>query len=234
MILTKPKSLIHLLIGLFLWHSQLHAAPLRFLPWDLELASRKIGFSSSKGTLELQDLHPHKRSKPYSGSAEGVPVQLVALDRKDPEGNPTQTEIKVPPGFVSPLVLIIPDEKNPTGMRTFVVDDNLSKFLWGSFRFINACGKPLLISQDKKITPLPASWTPVDLSPGGDSRNIGVQLVAQDDVKRIRYSAFWEYDPDIRKLVFIVPDLEGTAGAIACKIIPENRRTLDNPESSDE
>lgn len=231
---SNLKSLTCLLLGILLGHSQVHAAPLRFLPWDSNLAARKIGLSNSKGILELDDLHPHKRSQPYMGSGNGVPVQLVALDRKDPEGNPAKTEITIPLNLVSPLVLIIPDEKNPTGLRTFVVDDSVSGFSWGAFRFINACGKPLLISQDNKVTPLPASWTPVDLSPSGEARNIGIQLVAQDDLKKIRYSAFWEYDPDIRKLVFIVPNLEGSAGAIYCKIIPENRRTLDDAVPSDE
>lgn len=221
-----------IIAGVLFVGQNIAAAPVRFLPWDMELAARKIGLGNAKDVSELQDLHPHKRSKSYKGPVGDVPLELVALDRKDAEGNPTRTKIKIPQDFVSPLVLIIPDEKNPTGMRTFVIDDSASKFSWGSFRYINASGKALLVSQDKKIVKLPASWQPVDFSPGGSMRNVGIQFVAQDDVKNVRYSAFWEHDPDIRKLVFIVLNLDGSPGAINCKIIPENRRTLDAPATS--
>jgi hypothetical protein len=52
---------------------------------------------------------------------------------------------------------------------------------------------------------------------------MGMQLVARDDLKAILYSAVWEHDPDVRKLVFVVPGTDVRTGAVEFKIIPENR-----------
>ena len=48
---------------------------------------------------------------------------------------------------------------------------------------------------------LPAFWNPVDIAPGGAARNMAVQVVAEDNLKDIFYSAVWEHNPEIRDLV---------------------------------
>lgn len=209
----------------------LSAVPLRFLPWDDEVAARKLALSAGKSDTALPEMHPHKRSKPLPVTLGETPPRLVALDRKGADGKPLAIDIKVTAGMVSPLVLILSDPKSPTGLRTFVVEDNPTSFPWGTSRFINATSKQLLIRQEKTVTPLPPGWTPVDTSPGGDARNVGVQLAARDDLKAILYSSVWEYDPQVRKLVFIIPGTDEGTGAIEMKIIPESRAvaTADAP-----
>ena len=215
------------ILALLAFQTPLSAVPIRFLAWDDEIAARKIGFQSSKGVNPIPNLHPGKRTEPMDAGAVGAaPLQLVALDRTSPDGKPVTVEIKLLPTIQSPLVLILPDSKNPSGLRPFVIEDSSASFAWGSIRIINATGKALLIRNEKTITALPETWTPVDLSPGGDARNIGVQLVARDDLKAILYSAVWEHDPNLRKLVFVVPGTDARAGGIDFKILPEDRRAV--------
>ena len=111
-------------------------------------------------------------------------------------------------------------------MRTFVIDDDSSSFPWGDIRLINATGKELAIRCEKTVKRLPESWTPVDLKPGGKNRNMAVQIAAHEDLNAILYSAVWEYDPNLRKLVFIVPGNDVRTGAVQFKIIPEDKRAL--------
>jgi hypothetical protein len=132
----------------------------------------------------------------------------------------------MPAGIQDPLVLILPDAKHSTGLRSFVIEDASSNFAWGTMRFVNSTGKPLLVRHDKTIKELPSTWTPVDIAPGGDARNAGVQVAARDDTKTILYSAVWKHDPNIRKLIFVVPGADVRTGVVAFKIVPEDRRVL--------
>ena len=100
-----------------------------------------------------------------------------------------------------------------------------NSFGWGTFRFINATGKELLVRNDKVTKSLPETWKAVDLNPGGAARNMGIQLAARDNLKAILYSAVWEYDPDVRKLIIIVPGTDAQSGVVNLKIIPEDRRS---------
>lgn len=214
-------------------HGLLMAVPMRFLPWDYETAARKIGLQNGKAVIELHDLHPHKRSKVVQASGdEASPLMLVAMDRNDAKGKPLMVEIKLPAGAQSPLVLIMPDPASPSGLRPFVIEDNASNFPWGSVRLFNATAQELLLRHEKTIVSLAKAWTPVDVSPGGEARNVSVQVVARAKPDVLLYSAVWEQDPDIRKLVFIVPSPSGEEGEMEFKIIPENRRTavLETPE----
>lgn len=220
--MIRPLSLA--LFAISLLAPRLHAVPMRFLPWDDAVAARKMALQSGKGVTPLPVIHPHKRSKPLDGAAGEVPPRLVALDRKGPDGKPLSVEIKLSAALEAPLVLILEDPASPTGLRTFVVEDSPAKFPWGTVRFVNATAKPLLAKQEKTITALPPGWAPTDVALGGVSRNIGVQVVARDNLQEILYSSVWEYDPDVRKLAFIVPGTDERTGAIDFKIIPEDRR----------
>jgi hypothetical protein len=205
----------------------LAAAPLRFLPWDDATAGRKLAVLAGTSQVELKGLHPHKRSDVVnvSGTAE-VPPQLVATDKTGADGKPVTAEIKIPADCERPLVLIMPDTKHPTGLRTFVIEDSAGRFPWGTLRLINATGKPLMTQIEKTVTQLPASWNPVDIKPGGETRNVGVQTAAKDNPKTILYSAVWEHDPDLRKLVFILPAADPKNPGLQYKIIPENRKVV--------
>jgi hypothetical protein len=214
-----------LLLGILAGHESLLAATIRFLPWDHEVAARKIAFQHGKESVNLT-LHPDQRSSPVKSIAGEKILQLVALDRSSPDGKPASVAIKMPAGIQAPLVLILPDAKHPTGLRFLVIEDASVNFGWGTMRFVNATGKTLLVRHDKTIKELPDTWTPVDIAPGGDARNAGVQVAARDNSKTILYSAVWKHDPNIRKLIFVVPGADVRTGVVAFKIVPEDRRVL--------
>jgi hypothetical protein len=202
------------------------AASIRFLPWDNSIAARKIGFHNGSEVVGVADLHPDKRTKPVAWVGGGeVPPQLIALDRTSPDGKPVSVPIKFQAGMANPLVLILPDTAHPTGLRCFVIEESSGSFGWGTFRFINATGKELLVRNEKVTKSLPATWNAVDLNPGGSARNMGIQLAARDNLEVILYSAVWEYDPEVRKLIIIVPGTDAQTGAVNLKIIPEDRRS---------
>lgn len=204
----------------------LDAGPIRFLPWDSAVAARKIGFASAKGVVELTELHPDKRSSPYDATTEGKPLRLVALDRTSADGKPVEVDIKFTGTPAHPLVLILPDPKHPTGLRPFAVDDDPAGFGWGSLRFINATGKALMVRHGKAIRNLPDSWSPVDVVPAGTDRKAGVLVAPKDDPENILYSAVWNREPDVRKLVFLVPGTDVRTGAVELRVIPEDRRAI--------
>lgn len=210
----------------------LAAGTLRFLPWDDAVAARKLGLGNAGKVTELQDLHPAKRSGAYQATAGETPIQLVAMDRKTDDGKTVATTIKIPEGVETPLALLMPDAKNPTGIRVVVIVDSPKNFPWGTSRFINATGVSLLVRHDKIIKELPKTWTPVDISSGGGARNIGVSIAASKDRTKILYSAVWEQNPDIRKLIFIAPSSDVRTGALLVKNIPEDRRSIPPPASA--
>jgi hypothetical protein len=214
-----------ILLGILACHGSLVAATIRFLPWDHKVAARQIAFQHGE-EVEKLTLHPDQRSGPINSTVGEKLLQLVALDRTSQDGKPTSFAIKIPAGIQAPLVLILPDAKHPTGLRSFVIEDASANFAWGTMRFVNATGKTLLVRHDKTIKELPDTWTPVDIAPGGDARNAGVQVAAHDDTKTILYSAVWKHDPNIRKLIFVVPGADVRTGVVAFKIVPEDRRVL--------
>jgi len=201
------------------------AVPLRFLAWDDSVAARKIAFKDGEEVSELQNLHPHKRSKPVEWSGGESPPALVALDRSSDDGKPVTSAIKLSAGMNNPLVIVLPDSSAPSGLRCFVLEDSPGAFRWGSLRFLNATGREILVRQDKVIKALPKTWKPIDLVPGGTKRNIGIQMASREDLGTILYSAVWEHDPEVRKLVIVVPGTNASDGALDLKIIPEDKRS---------
>jgi hypothetical protein len=208
------------------------AMSIRFLPWDDQIAARKIGFSNGTDVAEIQDLHPDKRSKGFTWEGGEVPPAVVAMDRTSPDGKVVNEPLKLPAGIQAPLVLLLPDNTKPSGIRCFVIEDATGGFGWGNLRFLNATGKELLVRHENTVKKLPGTWKPVDFSPGGSRRNIGVQFAAPDDLTAILFSSVWEHDPDVRKLVIVVPGADASTGALDIKIIPENRRSVAQPTAS--
>lgn len=210
----------------------LQAVPIRFLPWDDSVAARKIAFHNGKDVTEIQDLHPDKRSKACEWTAAETPPELIALDRTGADGKPVTIPLALTAGIKSPLVLILPDPAKPGGLRGYVVEDSSGSFAWGSSRFINATGRELLVRQDKLVKKLPKSWQATDFAPGGAARNVGIQIAAPDDLNSVLYSAVWEYEPNIRKLVIVIPGADPKSGTVDLKIIPEDRRSLGTPDAT--
>ncbi|NQX01276.1 hypothetical protein HQ447_11510 [bacterium] len=200
------------------------AVSIRFLPINEEVAGRKIALQDGKRLSELKDLNPKKRSKAYSVSAGKTPPALVALDRERPNGKPASVEIILAANMKSPLVVILADPESPSGMRLFVIEDGETGFPWGSLRFVNTADKPFMIRCDKETKAVTESLGTLDIAPGGEARNIGLQLFSEAAPELVLYSAVWEFDPNLRKLIFIVPAANPASKELMLEIIPQDKR----------
>lgn len=214
--------------------SPLLAGPARFLPWDETVGKQKFALSSAGKQTDLPPLHPLMRSKalPVTGTPEAPPM-IVAKDKIDPAtGKAAMVELKIPADVQSPLVLLLPDDKSPAGVKPFVVEDNTARFSWGTIRHLNATGKDLVTKIDGKVAVLPAGWTPVDINLSGAARNVGVETALKAQPANVLYSSLWEFDPDVRRLVIILPGANARMGALDYKIIPENRKVIAMEEAA--
>lgn len=200
------------------------AVSVRFLPLGGELADRKIGLQDDKGLTELDDLNPKKRSKAYPCALGEAPPVLVALDRERPGGKPSGVDIILTAEMKAPLVLIIEDKDHPSGIRTVVIEDSEQGFAWGTLRFVNTTDKAFMIRGEKETIAIPESFATIDIAPGGESRNIGVQLYSEEEPDAVLYSAVWEHDPNLRKLIFIVPHADPATNELKLEIIPQDKR----------
>ncbi|MEI6192744.1 MAG: hypothetical protein WCP45_11465 [Verrucomicrobiota bacterium] len=200
------------------------AASVRFVPLNEEIAALKIAVKDAKKTTTLKDLTPLKRSTAYPCTIGETPLQLVALDRKAPDGKPESVGIAIPPDIKSPLVLILRDPQHPSGLRAIAIDDSKAAFPWGSIRFFNTTGNPLTIRFGTDLKPLPEGDKLVDIKPDGPARRIGVQVSLENEPDEILYSAVWEYDPQVRKLIFVLPGTNPQTKAVDLKVIPEDQR----------
>ncbi|GAA5116275.1 hypothetical protein JIN84_19270 [Luteolibacter yonseiensis] len=202
------------------------AIPARVLAWDTDIAGRSLAIGDANKNSKIVAMHPTQRTEPYEVNTGDAPSGIVALDKKGPDGKPAVSPIKIPAGVKNPLLVILPDEKATTGIRIFVLEDDTSGFSWGTTRFINAMGKEVIFVQEKKGTSLPPSWTPIQLSPGGEDRNVGVKMFFRDQPERPIYSAVWEINSNVRKLVFLLPSEDERLGPVATKMILEDRRVI--------
>ena len=200
----------------------LQAGQVRFLPLNDEIAGRELAVRDAKGTKALENLSPGKRSAALAVEAGDKPLQLVALDRQAPGAAAPTVEIALAADLKSPLVLIVPDAEDPTGLRPIVIDDSQAGFPWGSLHFVNTTGQELVARYEKEEKPLPASTEPVSISPGGETRMIGIEVCKEEEEKPV-YSAVWQHDPKIRKLVFIVVNADGDLYEV--KVVPEDQRS---------
>jgi hypothetical protein len=213
-----------LLLALVGFGNVVEAASIRFLPLGEELADRKIGLQDGKRLTELDDLNPKKRSKAYPYTPGDAPPILVALDRERPGGIPSGVDIILTAEMKAPLVLILADKNHPSGMRTMVIEDSEQGFAWGTLRFINTADKPFMIRGEKETIAIRESLATIDIAPGGEPRNIGVQLYAEEEPEAVLYSAVWEHDTHSRKIIFIVPHADPATKEIKLEIIPQDKR----------
>jgi hypothetical protein len=223
--LRSIRPLVAILAASFFSNSLL-AIPVRVLAWDRDIASRPLAIGDSKGTTKIEGMHPTQRTEVYQVTAGETPPAIVALDKKGTDGKLLSTPIKIPTSTKNPLLIILPDEKAPSGVRIFVLEDDTAGFSWGSTRFINATPKELVFVSEKKGTALPPSWNPVQIDPGGDTRNREVKIFYRDQPEKAVYSALWEQSSDVRTLVFMVPSEDPRLGPVGIKMIAEDRRII--------
>jgi hypothetical protein len=125
-----------------------------------------------------------------------------------------------------PLILILPDEAHPSGIRLLVVDDDPAGFKWGTYRFLNTTPKELVVQMEQKAVRVPNGWKPVDLDLGGETRGVGARVALAEAIEKPLYSAVWEYDANVRTLCFLVPGTDPRLSPVAFKSIPEDRQSL--------
>ena len=203
------------------------AAPaLRILPWDQAIAARKLALVSGESVVEIKDLHPSKRSPFFKVKGAG-PVFVRALDKQGADGKPAQHACTIAGTIKHPLLVLLPDPKDPTGIRAVVFDDNPAGFKWGSYRFLNATPKELEVQLEKKSVRVPPGWKPVDLDLGGANRGFSAAFALPGGLAKPLYSAVWEYDKEIRTLCFLVPGTDPRLGPVAVKAIPEDRKSME-------
>jgi hypothetical protein len=208
--------------ALLLLSQSVHGLPLRVLAWDDTVAARQLAIAAGKDPVELKDLHPLSRSATVNVTMDPPPL-LQALDKKDAKGAPAVDPIRIPANVKHPLALLMPDPKAATGVRAVILEDDPAGFPWGTIRLVNATGKHLMFKCETKVSNLPAGWTPVDVSPGGQRRNMEVLLALKDQPKNLLFSSIWEHRDDQRQLVFVVPNQEPGEAPVAFKFILENK-----------
>lgn len=213
--------------------AQLHAIPVRFLAWDPAVAGRKVSLvTGDTSAVPIENLHPLQRTRSLNATpGDDGGMKLRTLDKTDADGKPAELVVKIQSTFTKPLVLLLPDDKAPSGLRGFVIEDSEGNFAWGSFRILNATGKGLAIALGSEKKLLPASWTPIDLKPSGD-KAVPVIVVAQSDSKTALFSGVWKPDADLRRLVIILPSTDVRNGPLALKVIPEDRTAKENAPPS--
>lgn len=202
--------------------------PVRVLAWDDPVAARDLALFHPKGTQKLEELHPFQRTEAFEVTTGGEkPPAIMAMDKLDPEGVPTSVPIDFSSAGTRALLLLLPDPKNPTGIRPLAIPDDVSNFPWGTIRVVNTTGRELVFTWEKKIAPLPARWTPVDVKPGGATRNMEVKVFLREDPATAIYSAVWEHRAEFRSLIFISASTDRSKGPVEFKFINEDRRVVD-------
>lgn len=199
------------------------SSSLRVLAWDDTIAERKLGIGFGKEVTDVGYMHPAARSAPIKVPTGAENLRLVATDRKNADGTPAAVPLVIGAEIKMPLLLVIPDEKSISGVRVIVIEDDQQSFNWGTIRLVNVTPKPLAFRWEKEARVVPTGWKPVDVSPGGKSRNMGVLIYLKEDLKKPLYTAVWEHREDMRQLVFVIPNPDQSLGAVAFKFIPETR-----------
>jgi len=208
-------------------------APPRVLAWDEAVAARKLALVSGESSVEIAGMHPLKRTGSLRVKGDG-PLAIRALDKPPgPDGKPIERACFIPVEIGLPLIILLPDEKHPTGVSPQCVDDNPAGFRWGSYRFINTTTRELLIRMENKIVRLPQGWKHVDVDLGGENRGIGAMVALAEATDRPLYSAVWEYNKDARTLCFLVPGADPRLSPVAFKAIPEDRLSLQLEEQAE-
>lgn len=196
---------------------------LKIIPWDDAVAKRKLAITHGDKMINIGYLHPAARSKPISIPQAAENLRLVTPDNKDENGKPLGVRIKIPAAISNPLMLLVPDKKSIIGLRPLFIEDSKSAFGWGTFRIINVSSQPLVFRWDKKGKVIPSGWKPVNITPGGKTRNMEIFLYLQAKPKEPIYTAVWEHRNDMRQLVFVVPSSDVATGPYQFKFVPELR-----------
>jgi len=205
----------------------LHGAiAVRVLAWDDQIAERKIGLVNGESVVPITNMHPQKRTDLFRLKGDGGLV-VRAIDKgMGADGKPLDLRCVVAAEIKRPLLLLLPDETNPTGLRAMVIDDGTEGFAWGSYRFLNTTKKEMVVQFDNKAIRVPGGWKPVNFVLGGEPRGCWGRVDLAEASEQSLYSAVCEYDPDIRTVVFMVPGEDPRLSPVVFKAIPEDKKSV--------
>lgn len=204
------------------------ATEVRILAWDDSVSARSLALIQGEKVTGISGLHPLKRSQSYSLGENMTQVIIRALDRPQEKGQPpVELRCAVNPNFLQPLLILLPDPTAPSGLRGIVIEDDVSSFPWGTMRFLNVSSKEVAVRVEKKSVRLPIGGKPVDIAPGGHTRNVGVLMALTETLQEPAYTAVWEHRDDARSLIFILSGGDSRLGSLLVKTIPEVRGTAE-------
>ena len=220
-------SRLILMFSVSLFQAASALPPVRVLAWDDQVAARRLALASGSEVVEITGLHPSKRGLPLKIAAAEEKLFIRALDKPNVDGKPVQRAFTISPSVGNPLLVLLPDPSDPTGIRAMAIDDDPKNFAWGSFRFLNATSQEIVVQIEKAVRPVPPGWKPVELLPGGATRGMSVLFGTAGRMNKPVYSAVWEFDPAVRTLCFLVPGTDPGRSPIAVKAIPEDRKSAE-------
>lgn len=203
------------------------AVPVRFLAWDEDVASSKIAVAWNKESVRIANMHPAQRTKKIDVPADAENLRIVVRDEKNDEGKFPFIPLKLEEGMKNPLILLMPDKEDPSGLRLIALEDDVDTFRWGTIHLINASEQELSFHHEKEEVKIEVSWSPVVVAPGGESRKIGVSVFLPDKTDRPIYSGVWQHREDLRQLVFMMPSKDQLRGPVDFKFITENRLAVE-------
>ena len=214
----------HLFLSLFaiFGFASAVANEVRILAWDDSVAARPLAWVQAEKQIEISGLHPLRRSKSYTLTGSDAPVVIRALDRmQGDEKTAAELRCTVDPSFRRPLLILLPDPVASSGLRGLVIEDDISSFGWGDIRFVNASGQDVVVQVERKAARVPAGWKPVDIRPGGLSRNVGIRIAFAGTIETPAYTSVWDHRDDARSLIFVLSGGGGRLGSLVVKAIPE-------------
>jgi hypothetical protein len=191
------------------------AGTVRFVAVDGGGKLPGISIRTVKGQVKLSDLGPLKRTTAYQLPKGAMDLQLSA------EGNPVPLTVSIGSATKSPLVIILADAVADIGFRAVVIDDDSKSFPAGTCRFLNSSNTPLTLRFGTRTETLAENGASMDLRPEGDARKLGVQLTKPDAPEAILYSAVWQNEPGIRKLVIIADGAHPKTTPVEVSVIPD-------------
>lgn len=221
------RHYVYFIMLVHLMSSYLGAVPIKFLAWDDQVATRKLAVAHGNKSVKIGYMHPSTRSKAVNvpNSAEGLRIE--ALDRPQVEGAFVSFPLTIPEGIKNPLAILFPSKSSPSGLGLFIIEDDLSALGWGQISLINATSNPLVFRHDDTLVGLKPGRTPVLVKPENEAGYMEVKIFSLADKERALYSAVWNYNEGVRKLVFIMPGKDRSKGAVEFKFILEKRAVVE-------
>ncbi len=208
----------------------------RFLAWDSEIAARRLTVQIEDNPTRIEGLHHLRRSRkivlpPPDPDAE-TPLISIAEEQPGSIDPPEVLPLDLPSSIRRPLVLILPADNQPLGLRLLVIEDDTDDFQWGSFRIFNTSRKELFLATRDQQVELPPGWEPTDFKlSGASNESVLIALEDANEGFKIIYSSIWIADPETRRIILIVPSTDSRLGAVSLRVIPEFRTRLSTSES---